>query len=56
MTEAYVDERYYREMHEGNLAERLCIAARDRIYDDFLRLCAPAPGDALLDVGVPGLR
>ena len=27
-------------------------SARDRIYDDFIRLCRPAPHDTILDVGV----
>ena len=32
--------------------ERLAIVARDRIYDDIIRHCRPAPDDTILDVGV----
>src|SRR5260370_988244 len=47
-----VDERYYQAMPARSLAERLTIAARDRIYGDFIRYCRPAPHDTILDVGV----
>ena len=47
-----VDEKYYQAMPSRSLAERLTIAARDRIYEDFIRYCRPAPHDTILDVGV----
>ena len=47
-----MDEKYYQAMPSRSLSERLVIAARDRIYDDFIRFCRPAPDDAILDVGV----
>ncbi|HUI96624.1 MAG TPA: methyltransferase [Xanthobacteraceae bacterium] len=47
-----MDEKYYQATPPRSLAERLVIAARDRIYADFIRLCRPAPGDAILDIGV----
>lgn len=47
-----MDEKYYQAMPSRSLSERLVIAARDRIYDDFIRLCRPAPQDSILDVGV----
>jgi hypothetical protein len=34
------------------MAERLASVARDRIYADFLRFCAPAASDKILDIGV----
>jgi methyltransferase family protein len=48
----HVDEKYYQAVPPRSLGERLTIAARDRIYGDFIRRCAPAPDDAILDVGV----
>ncbi len=47
-----VDSGYYEIVTPGSLAERLAIFARDRIYDDFIRLCRPRPEDTILDVGV----
>jgi hypothetical protein len=53
MTEPdHADGKYYQVVPPRSLGERLTIAARDRIYDDFLRYCAPRPDDAILDVGV----
>jgi hypothetical protein len=48
----HVDEKYYQAVPPRSLGERLMIAARDRIYDDFIRYCAPRPDDTILDVGV----
>jgi hypothetical protein len=48
----HVDEKYYQAMPSGSLSERLVSAARDRIYDDFIRCCRPQPQDTVLDVGV----
>ena len=36
----------------GSLGECLAARARDRIYDDFLRLCRPQADETILDVGV----
>jgi SAM-dependent methyltransferase len=47
-----VDGKYYQVAAPRSLGERLAIAARERIYDDFVRLCAPADADTILDVGV----
>jgi len=47
-----MDEKYYQAMPSRSLSERLVIAARDRIYDDFIRCCRPAPHDTILDIGV----
>ena len=32
--------------------ERLTIAARNRIYADFIRYCRPSENDTIIDVGV----
>ena len=47
-----VDGKYYQVVAPRSLSERLVIAARDRIYADFIRLCRPTPTDTILDVGV----
>lgn len=47
-----VDKKYYQAIPSHSLSEKLAIAARDRIYDDFIRCCRPAPRDTILDVGV----
>lgn len=47
-----VDRKYYQVVAPRSPSERLMIAARDRIYDDFMRCCRPAPTDTILDVGV----
>lgn len=47
-----VDEKYYQVVPPRSLRERLLTAARDRIYDDFVRVCRPEAGDEILDVGV----
>jgi SAM-dependent methyltransferase len=49
---ARVDGRYYQVAPSQSFAERLVIRARDRIYQDFLRLCRPSAQDSILDVGV----
>jgi SAM-dependent methyltransferase len=48
----HADEKYYRAVPPRSLGERLTVAARDRIYDDFIRCCAPRADDTILDVGV----
>jgi hypothetical protein len=48
---AQVDGKYYQVAQAQSLAERLAIRARDRIYEDFLRLCRPDGQDSILDVG-----
>lgn len=52
MQDQPVDEKYYEVAGPGSLGERLIIAARDGIYDDFVRLCAPTPDSRILDFGV----
>lgn len=47
-----VDGKYYQSAAPRSLGERLTIAARDRIYADFLRWCRPSRDDRILDVGV----
>lgn len=47
-----LDEKYYQAVPPRSVGERLTIAARDRIYADFIRYCAPAPDDTILDIGV----
>jgi hypothetical protein len=47
-----VDERYYEVAKPGSISEKLMIAARDRIYSDFLVQTAPKSDDEILDVGV----
>ena len=47
-----VDEKYYQAVPAGSLAERVFVAARDRIYADFIRLTGPQPSDSLLDAGI----
>src|SRR5206468_11480186 len=49
---ATVDDKYYQVVAPRSMAERLTIAARDRIYADFLERCRPAAADTILDVGV----
>lgn len=46
------DSKYYQAAGPRSLGERLTVAARDRIYDDFIRCCRPTPDDTILDVGV----
>jgi len=46
------DGQYYEVATPGSLSEKLMAVARDRIYADFLRLCAPVASDTILDVGV----
>ncbi len=52
MDEGHTDAKYYQAMRARSLSERLVIAARDRIYADFIRCCRPAPHESILDVGV----
>jgi SAM-dependent methyltransferase len=49
---ASIDQKYYQVATPRSVGERLTIAARDRIYADFLRHCRPSPADTILDVGV----
>jgi SAM-dependent methyltransferase len=51
-TAGLVDGKYYQVVAPRSVSERLMIAARDRIYADFMRCCRPAAADAILDVGV----
>jgi hypothetical protein len=47
-----VDQQYYREVASGSTAEKLLIAARDRIFQDFIARMQPSASDEILDVGV----
>jgi hypothetical protein len=47
-----IDQEYYQEVPAGSVAERLLLAARDRIFGDFLSRMRPTPSDDILDVGV----
>ncbi len=47
-----IDTKYYQAASQRSLGERLTVLARDRIFDDFVRIAAPRPRDAILDVGV----
>jgi hypothetical protein len=51
-TSGAIDSKYYEVARPGSLAERLVIRARDRIYDDFFRICGPNPEETILDLGV----
>jgi Methyltransferase domain len=46
------DSKYYQAVPPRSLGERLTIAARNRIYEDFIRYCRPRADDTILDVGV----
>jgi hypothetical protein len=48
----HLDSKYYQVVPSHSLGERLTIAARDRMYDDFIRHCRPGADDTILDVGV----
>lgn len=47
-----LDEKYYRALPSRSFSERVAIAARNRIYHDFIRICRPKPSDSILDIGV----
>lgn len=47
-----VDGEYYEVARTGTLAARVMVLARDNIFDDFMRLCAPTASTTILDVGV----
>ena len=47
-----VDEKYYEVAKPASVAERLLIAARDRIFDDFVERNRPGPLTTIVDVGV----
>jgi SAM-dependent methyltransferase len=47
-----IDEKYYEVIPPHSLSERVMARARDRMYDDFLRVCCPQPSETILDVGV----
>jgi len=52
MTAEYVDTCYYEVAQPKSLGERVVIAARDRIYNDFIAACKPQPQSTILDIGV----
>jgi methyltransferase family protein len=47
-----VDEKYYREISPGSIAEHLLISARNRIFYDFRVQIQPSYSDHVLDFGV----
>lgn len=47
-----LDGKYYQAVPARSLSEYVLIAARDRIYEDFLEHCRPRASDKILDVGV----
>ncbi len=47
-----IDEQYYQVATPDSIAEKVVIAARDRIYADFIRHCKPATNSTIADVGV----
>ncbi len=47
-----VDGQYYEIAKPGSLAEKITALAREQIYQDFIRICAPDASDKILDVGV----
>lgn len=47
-----LDHKYYQAVPAQSLSERVLIAARDRIYEDFVKQCRPRAADMILDVGV----
>lgn len=49
---AIVDGKYYQVAAPRSVGERLVIAARDRIYADFIQHGRPGRDDKILDVGV----
>ncbi len=51
MTSPITDAQYYQVARPNSLSERVVIAARDRIYADFLRHCALQPKHSILDIG-----
>jgi hypothetical protein len=46
------DSQYYQVVGRQSIAERLLIAARKRIFRDFIAHMQPTPTDRILDVGV----
>jgi hypothetical protein len=51
LSNAPVDSRFYEVFRPNSLAERVLVAARNRIYADFLRIISPNPSARILDVG-----
>ena len=47
-----VDGKYYQAVPAKSLAERFLLAARERIFQDFMARMRPTPSDRILDVGV----
>jgi hypothetical protein len=49
---ATLDQKYYQVVPPRSAAKWLTIAARDRIFRDFMAHMQPSPSDRILDVGV----
>jgi hypothetical protein len=52
VTDQNVDVKYYEVIRVGGFAEGVMIAARDRMFVDFLRVSGVQPGQLIVDVGV----
>jgi hypothetical protein len=52
MSSSLTDAKYYRQIAPNSVAERLLVAARRRIFRDFLMQMRPLPSDQILDLGV----
>jgi Methyltransferase domain len=46
------DDKFYQVIRRNGIAERLLISARERMYAEFIRACAPSPSSTIVDVGV----
>ena len=47
-----MDGKYYQAVPAKSVAERLLVAARERIFQDFIARMRPTAVDRILDVGV----
>jgi hypothetical protein len=52
MSSPLEDAKYYRQIAPNSVAERLLVAARRRIFRDFMTQMRPLPADQILDLGV----
>ncbi len=51
-----IDQEYYEVVRKGGIAERLLVAARDRMFRDFMHMVKPTAGSTVLDVGVSDVQ
>lgn len=52
MTNNSLDARYYDVVSPGSFAEQMAVIARDAMYNDFQKYCAPNTDNSLINVGV----